>query len=117
MKFEQFKSEMEDILFDLPLNIDKNSREFDLELLEEIKMLSNIPANKFDSIMRKIMRKKSSCKLWFTNTPSKEWDGKSYRECNYKCCPASHKAKNYFCLMLKRTENGITVLDGFLVAV
>lgn len=46
---------MEDILFDLPLNIDKNSREFDLELLEEIRMLSNIPANKFDSIMRKIM--------------------------------------------------------------
>lgn len=58
---------MEDRLFEIPYNSDKNSHEFDLALLEEIKSLRNIPVEKFDSTIRKIMRKKSSCKLWFTN--------------------------------------------------
>lgn len=53
----------EDKIFDLPLNVDKNLREYDIELLKEIKKLSNVPLEKFDSVMRKIMRKKSSCKL------------------------------------------------------
>ncbi len=109
---------MEDNLFDLAFNnVDKNSREFDLELLKEIKSLSNIPVNKFDSIMRKIMRKKTTCKLWFTNIPSNEWDGKSYRYCNYRCCPSSHKARHFFCLVLNRDRDFITVTDGFLTAV
>lgn len=108
---------MEDRLFEIPQNVDKNSREFDLALLEEIKNLTNIPAGKFDSVIRKIMRKKSSCKLWFTNNHSREWDGKSYRDCDYRCCPSSRKARYYFCLMLDRTNNGVTVKDGFLTAV
>ena len=108
---------MEDRLFEIPLNVDKNSHEFDLALLEEIKTLRNIPVEKFNSVIRRIMSKKSSCKLWFTNNPSREWDGKSYRDCNYRCCPSSHKARNYFCLMLDRTDNDITVKDGFLTAV
>lgn len=108
---------MEDRLFDLPLKVNKNSTEFDLALLEEIKGIVNIPVDKFDSAIRKIMRKKSSCKLWFTNNPSREWDGKSYRDCNYRCCPSSHNARNFFCLVLDRKETGITVIDGFLTAV
>lgn len=112
---------MEDRLFEMPLKVkvNKNSKEFDLALLEEIKALSNIPTAKFDTIIRKIMKKKSSCKLWFTNTPSTEWDydRKSYRECNYRCCPSSHKAGSYFCLILDRKESGITVLDGFLSSI
>lgn len=108
---------MEDRLFKMPVNTDRNSHEFDLVLLEEIKHLKNIPVKEFDKTMRKIMHKKSSCNLWFTNNPSKEWDGQQYRNCNYRCCPSSHKARSYFCLMLDKAEDGITVIDGFLTAV
>ena len=45
---------MEDKIFEMKLSIDKNSREFDLTLLEKIKKLSNIPVNKFDSVMKKL---------------------------------------------------------------
>ena len=108
---------MENTIFDMEIKVDKNSREFDLSLLEELKTLSNIPVNKFDTVVKKIMKKKSSCKLWYDNKTVSEWDGKEYQEVNYRCCPSSHKAKYFFCLMLDRNENGITVLDGFLRAV
>lgn len=108
---------MEDRIFEMKLSIDKNSREFDLTLLEEIKKLSNIPVNKFDLVMKKIMKRKSSCKLWWDNKEVKEWDGKQDRICNYRCCPESHKARYFFCLVLDRKESGITVTDGFLKAV
>ena len=110
---------MEDKLFDISLSVqvDKNSREFDLALLEEIKQLSDIPTQKFDALMKKIMRKKSSCKLWWDNKTVQEWTGTEYRTCNYRCCPSSHKANYFFCLVLDRKETGITVLDGFLRAV
>ena len=109
---------MKDKIFetDLPLRIDKNSREFDLALLEEIKQFSDIPVNKFDTLMKKIMRKKSSCKLWWDNKTVQEWTGAEHRTCNYRCCPSSHKARHFFCLVLDRKETGITVLDGFLSA-
>ena len=97
--------------------MDKNSKEFDLIILEELKALTNIPVNKFNTSVRKIMRKKSSCKLWFNNKPIKEWDGKQYRETNYRCCPTSRKANYYFCLVLDRKDTGITVIDGFLSSV
>lgn len=101
----------------LPLYIDKNSKEFDLTLLEEIKQLSDIHVNKFDTLMKKIMRKKSSCKLWWDNKTVQEWTGTEYRTCNYRCCPSSHRANYFFCLVLDRNETGITVVDGFLRAV
>ena len=49
---------MEEKIFEttLPLYIDKNSKEFDLALLEEIKQLSDIPVNKFDTLMKKISK-------------------------------------------------------------
>lgn len=108
---------MEDRIFEMSLQVDKNSREFDLALLEEIKKLSDIPANKFDSLMKKIMRRKSSCKLWCDDKEVYEWDGIEERKVNYRCCPSSHKARSLFCLILDRKETGITVLDGFLRAV
>lgn len=107
----------EDTIFDMEIPIDKNSKEFDLSLLEELKQLKDIPVNKFDFLVRKIMRKKSSCKLWFDNkTVTERWDGKEMRETNYRCCPTSRKAYSCFCLMLDRRAEGITVLDGFLSA-
>lgn len=108
---------MEDTIFDMELTIDKNSTEFDLNLLEEIKKLSNIPVSKFDTVIRKIMKQKSSCKLWIAHKETTRWNGKEWRECNYQCAPSSHKARNYFCLVLDRHKNNITVVDGFLSAV
>lgn len=71
----------EDAIFDMEIPIDKNSKEFDLSLLEELKQLKGIPINKFDSLVRKIMRKKSSCKLWIDNkTVTERWDEKNIEE-------------------------------------
>lgn len=107
----------EDTIFYMEIPIDKNSKEFDLSLLEELKQLKGIPVNKFDSLVRKIMRKKSSCKLWIDNkTVTERWDGKEDRRTNYRCCPTSRKAYSCFCLMLDRRTEGITVTDGFLSA-
>ena len=108
---------MEDRIFEMEIKENKNSREFDLSLLEELKTLVNIPVNKFDTMVRQIMKKKSSCKLWFDNKTVEEWNGKEYQEVNYRCCPSSHKARYFFCLVLDRKEDGITVTDGFLRAV
>ena len=58
---------MEDRIFEMELPVDKNSREFDFALLQELKTLKDIPVNKFDALMKKIMKKKSSCKLWWDN--------------------------------------------------
>lgn len=108
---------MEYKIFEIETKADKNSKDFDLVLLEELKSLSNIPLNEFDTTVKKIMRKKSSCKLWWDNKTVNEWNGKEYQEVNYRCCPSSHKANYFFCLILDRNKNGITVLDGFLRAV
>lgn len=108
---------MEDIIFEMEIKADKNSREFDLSLLEELKTLSNIPLNKFDAVVKKIMKKKSSCKLWRDNKTVNEWNGKEYQEVNYRCCPSSRKARYFFCLMLDISNDRVTVIDGFLRAV
>lgn len=107
---------MEDILFDIKPIVDKNSWEFDKQLLKSIIGLS-IPTKKFDTEMKRIMKKKSSCKLWWDNKETTIWDGKEYHEVNYRCCPSSHKARCYFCLVLDRTEDFITIKNGFLSAI
>lgn len=107
---------MEDRLFEIEPIIDKNTKKFDEELLKSMIGL-RIPTNKFKTEMRKIMRKKSSCKLWWSNKPTKIWDGKECHEVNYRCCPSSHKARSYFCLVLDRTEDFITIQNGFLEAI
>lgn len=67
---------MEDVIFEMNMKVDKNSWEFDLGLLEELKALKNIPVNKFNTVVRNIMKKKSSCKLWFNDNTVDKWDGK-----------------------------------------
>lgn len=110
---------MTENLFDIAPKINRNSVEFDKQLLENLKQLKDIPTNKFMASVRKIMRQKSSCKLWFTNNQSKEWDAdeRVYKDCNFRCVPTTRKAKSYFCLWLDRTEKTITVTDGFLTSI
>jgi hypothetical protein len=97
-------------------SIDRNSTQFDKMLLEELKKLKNIPVNKFMSEVRKIMRKKSSAKLWFDNKSVEEWNPfeQKKEKCNFRCCPSSRSAGFYFCLQLNRTDEKIDVIDGFL---
>ena len=105
---------MDNKIFEMELPKKKNSKEFDLALLEQIKTLKNIPVDEFDDLMIKIMKRKSNCILWWSNKPVREWDGGRYRKSNYRCCPSSPNANYYFCLQLDRQETGITVIDGFL---
>lgn len=107
---------MEDRMFEMELPIDKNSRNFDLELLKSI-IGKTFETEKFEIEMKKIFRKKSSCKLWWDNKSVDLWDGKEYHKVNYRCCPSSHKARYIFGLVLERNENHIIVKNGFLEAV
>ena len=88
----------------------------DTELLQEL-IGMKVDIKKFESELKKKFRKVSSCKLWFTNIPSKEWTGKEYKDCNFRCCPSSHKARNYFCLNLENEDNNIIIKNGFLTSV
>ena len=107
---------MEDRIFEMELPVDKNSREFDLELLNSI-IGKSFETKKFETEMKKIFRKKSSCKLWFDNKPVDLWDGKEYHRVNYRCCPSSHKARYVFGLILNENKDYIVVENGFLQAV
>lgn len=107
---------MEDKIFEMELPVDKNSREFDLELLNFI-IGKSFETKKFETEMKKIFRKKSSCKLWFDNKPVDLWDGKEYHRVNYRCCPSSHKARYVFGLILNENKDYIVVENGFLQAV
>lgn len=107
---------MEDRIFEMELPVDKNSREFDLELLNSI-IGKSFETKKFESEMKKIFRKKSSCKLWWNNKPVDLWDGKEYHRVNYRCCPSSHKARYVFGLILNENKDYIVVENGFLQAV
>ncbi len=107
---------MEDRIFEMELPIDKNSREFDLKLLKNM-IGKTFKTEKFENEMRKIFRKKSSCKLWWDNKPVDLWDGKEYHKVNYRCCPSSRKARYIFGLVLERNEDCIVIKDGFLEAV
>lgn len=102
--------------FDMPHKINKNNLEFDRKILSELVGME-IPTKKFESVMRKIMRQKSSCSLWWSNHPMRIWDGKEYHDVDYRCCPSSHKARNLFCLVLERTEETIKIMEGYLEAV
>lgn len=107
---------MEDRLFEIKPIINKNSNDFDKELLKSMIGLV-IPVNKFETEMQKIMRRKSSCKLWWDNKPTKIWDGKEYHDVNYRCCPSSHRARSFFCLVLDMEDGFVTVKNGFLEAI
>ena len=107
---------MEDRIFEMKLPVNKNSKEFDLELLKNI-IGKTFKTEKFEAEMRKIFRKKSSCKLWWDNKPVDLWDGKEYHKVNYRCCPSSHKARYIFGLVIERNEDYTVVKDGFLEAV
>ena len=107
---------MEDRIFEMELPVDKNSREFDLELLNSI-IGKTFKTNKIEAEMTKIFRKKSSCKLWWDNKPVDLWDGKEYHRVNYRCCPSSHKARYVFGLILNENKDYIVVENGFLQAV
>lgn len=78
---------MEDRIFEIELPVDKNSREFDLKLLNNI-IGKTFKIEEFEAEIKKIFKEKSSCKLWWDNKPVNLWDGKEYHVVNYRCCPS-----------------------------
>lgn len=107
---------MEDRIFKIKPYIDKNSKEFDLQILNDI-VGKTFKAKNFDTEMRKIFKRKSSRKLWIDNKPVDLWDGKEYHKVNYRCCPSTHNARYIFGLILEKNKEDIIVKDGFLEAV
>ncbi len=94
----------------------KSDTAFDLQLLAELKALSGTPVDTFDTEVARIMKKKSSRKLWngnFAPSYEKDLDG-NMRKYNFKCCPESVSAKNLFCLLIERKDGKVFVTDGFL---
>ena len=92
----------------------KNSKEYDKRLLEKMKKLKDVPVEKFDSLVEKILKKKSKKDLWVSYRRGYEWDGIQMRETNYRCCSGVGNVKNVFCLVLNENSENITVEDGFL---
>lgn len=95
----------------------ENLWELDLHLLEELKVLRNIPVKNFNSRVQKIMKKKSNNKLWWTDDVTEKWYQGQWRKTNYRCCPIDSNSKHIFCLVIKSDKARISVIDGFLYAI
>ena len=106
---------MEDRIFEIELPVDKNSREFDLKLLNNI-IGKTFKTEEFEAEIKKIFKEKSSCKLWWDNKPVNLWDGKEYHVVNYRCCPSSHRARYIFGFILERNEEYIIINAALLEA-
>lgn len=94
----------------------RNSYGFDEMLLNRLKAIS-CDSKIFLKEVKKIMREKSSSKLWYSFTDKKVWVNGKYENTNFSCCPSSHAAKNYFCLVIEEAGGITTVKDGYLVSV
>lgn len=107
-----------DNLMDMPVKVDKNSYQFDKWLLSTL-IGKVIPIQDFEKEMKKIFRKKSSCKLWWDNKLINDfWSDMQYHTVNYRCCPSSHKARYIFGLYLEYENDGnISIKAGWLQAV
>lgn len=106
---------MKDRIFEMEFPVDKSSKEFDLKLLNSM-IGKTFKTEKFETEIKKIFRKKSSRKLWWSNGLVNLWDGEEYHKVNYRCCPSSHNAKYIFGFMLDRNEEYIIIKNGFLEA-
>lgn len=108
----------EDNLMDMPVKVNKNSYQFDKWLLSTL-IGKVIPIQDFEKEMKKIFRKKSSCKLWWDNKLINDfWSDMQYHTVNYRCCPSSHKARYIFGLYLEYgNDENITIKEGWLQSV
>lgn len=82
---------------------------------ETLKLLvgKRFPIENFEEELGKIMKKKSSAKLFISNMPDtiKGLDG-SYHSVNFKCIPQSRSCKYMFCLMLKHEDGMVLIQKG-----
>lgn len=95
--------------------MNKNSKEFDQELLNSL-VGKKIPISSFEDELQKIFKKKSSRKLWWDNKPTKIWDGKEYHEVNFRCCPEASNTRYLFCMMLEHRDGYVEITEGYLEA-
>ena len=84
---------------------------------EVLKLLvgKRFPVESFEEELGKILKKRSSAKLFISNMPDtiKGLDG-SYHSVNFKCIPLSRSCKCMFCLMLKHEDGMVLIQKGYL---
>lgn len=86
----------------------------DQEILAEL-IGKEIPIENFEDEITKIMKKRSSAKLWWSNIPDTIRDEKGdFHKVNYRCIPESSQCKNMFCLVLSHTNGMVHIKEGYL---
>lgn len=89
----------------------KNS---DNEILQEL-IGKKFQVEDFETELGKIMKKKSSAKLWWSNMPDtvKDKNGISH-EVNYRCVLESSSCQNMFCFVLEHMDRMVLIKEGYL---
>ena len=84
---------------------------------EVLKMLvgKRFPSEIFEIELGKIMKKRSSAKLFISNMPDtiKGLDG-NYHSVNFKCIPQSQSCKCMFCFTLKHEDGMVLIQERYL---
>lgn len=81
--------------------------------LENLMNLKDIPVKNFEKEIRRIL----GDRIWWSNTPSEEKDGDTYRRVNYRC--GRDTENHMYCLNLNMDlrEGTVSVTDGFIAEV
>lgn len=74
-----------------------------------------LPVEDFETEIRKIMKKRSSAKLWWSNMPDTVKDENGiFHEVNYRCIPESSSCLNMFCFVLEHMNGMVLIKEGYL---
>lgn len=84
---------------------------------EVLKLLvgKRFPVESFEEELGKILKKRSSAKLFISNKPDtiKGADGE-FHAVNFKCIPQSASCKNLFYFLLKHEDGMVLIQKGYL---
>ena len=86
----------------------------DKEILQEL-IGKKFPVENFETEIGKIMKKRSSAKLWYSNMPDTVKDENGiFHEVNYRCIPESSSCQNMFCFVLEHMDGMVLLNEGYL---
>ena len=86
----------------------------DQEILREL-IGKKILVADFEKEICKIMKKRSTSRLWCSNIPDSIRDiNGELHTVNYRCIPESPKCENMFCLVLEHENGMVVVKEGYL---
>ena len=89
----------------------KNS---DNEILKEL-VGQKFQVKNFETEIGKIMKKRSSAKLWWPNMPDtvRDESGISHKV-NYRCIPESSSCRKMFCFVLEHMDGIVLIKERYL---